>query len=538
MTRNSTHRVISRPSAEWAGHDSSVILIITFCLFLASTLLQRSHASDIVVVCPDGFRTSMQRWIDHRHRDGLTTTTIASSSDCESLRRKIAQAATAQTRYVVLVGDTPVIGSSCNPRFETPTSYHATTVTAAWGSTPTLSSDLSFGDLNADGIPNAVVGRLPVNNVAELDNLVNRIIAYETTPDFGLWRGNVQLVGGVGGFGGLIDTAIESVARTMVTGVLPAETRTFVSYASPNHPFFPKNQPFTEAVLADYERGARFWVYAGHGFVTELDRVPATAAGRPVLDVQSVKRLRRPASSSPIALLLACFTGAIDAREDCLAERMLLTDGGPIAVFAGSRVTMPYGNATATIGLIDAIYHQKMRRLGDAWLQTQLDMQRDTENPADKLDTNRSTARLMIDGLATMISPSGTKLVDERCEHTKLYNLLGDPTLHLNPPLSLSIDVASGFDPGQLISVDAVSPIDGELTLLLHRPLGSVPDDEADPNETTVASLTQKIVANQPTVNEIRVPAMLSGPLTVRAFVNGTTAWATAAAKTRIRAVR
>ena len=518
--------------------SSPTLLVIAVCLFLSSTLHQRSAASDIVLVCPEVFRASMQRWIDHRQRDGMTTNTIESSFDSESLRRNIVQAATAETRYVVLVGDAPPIGSRCNPRREIPTSYFPTTVTAAWGSTSTLSSDFPFGDFDADGVPNAVVGRLPVHDAAELDNLVDRIIAYETTPDFGLWRGNVQLVGGVGGFGGLIDTAIESVTRTVVTGILPAETRTFVSYANPDHPFFPKNRSFTDAVLADYERGARFWVYAGHGYVTELDRVPATAAGRPVLDLQSVKQLRRPAPSSPIALLLACYTGAIDANEDCLAERMLLTDGGPIAVFAGSRVTMPYGNATATIGLIDCIYHEKMHRLGDAWLQTQLDMHRDTTNTANKAEANRSAARLMIDGLATMISPSGAKLVDERREHVKLYNLLGDPTLHLHPPLTLSLDVASGFDPGQLISVDAVSPIDGELTLEFHRPLGSDPDDEADPNETTVASLTQKIIANQPIKNQIRVPSMLSGPLTVRAFVTGTTAWATAAAKTRIRVVR
>ncbi|TWU31759.1 C25 family cysteine peptidase [Novipirellula artificiosorum] len=499
------------------------------CLLLVTSLFAgHSPATDIVAVCPDTFRDSLEPWMLHRQRDGLSIKVIPSSPAAATLHQAIRAAADSKTRFVVLVGDCPVIGTRGDASRETPTNYLATTVTAQWGAPPTLSTDMPFGDFDQDGTPDAVVGRLPVNNPAELDHLVNRIIRYESNPDFGVWRGNVQLVGGLGGFGSLIDTAIESVTRTVVTGVLPAETRTFVAYASPNHRFCPKDQPFTDAVLADYRRGARFWVYAGHGYVTELDRVPATLLGRPVLDCETVCRLDRPASALPIALLLACYTGAIDAPEDCLAERMLVTEGGPIAVFAGSRVTMPYGNATAAIGLIDSVYEKKMQRLGDAWLQTQVQMSRE-------LDTPPSTARMMIDGLATMISPAGTDLLDERREHVRLYNLLGDPALHLHPPQSVSLRVATGFDPGETISIDAISPIDGELTVTLHRPLGSVPDHEADPNATAVASITRSVTAEVPSQSRIVLPESFRGPLTVRAFVSGSSAWATSAAKTRIR---
>ncbi|MFG0262525.1 MAG: C25 family cysteine peptidase, partial [Novipirellula sp. JB048] len=365
-----------------------------------------------------------------------------------------------------------------------------------------------------------------------------RIVRYEQNSDFGMWRGDVQLVGGIAGFGGMIDAAIESVARTIVTGVLPAETRTRVTYASPNHRFFPKTKSFTEAVIENYNRGPRFWVYAGHGQVTHLDRVPASGAGRPVLDRDSVAQLSCAHPGSPIALLLACYTGAIDAPEVCFAERMLLAEGGPVAVIAGTRVTMPYGNATAAIGLIDGVYHNKEMRLGDAWLSTLVQMHEDAA-------TEVSATRMMVDSLATLISPAGTDLGEERREHARLYNLLGDPTLRLHPPQPIELKVEPGYHAGDTITIESTSAIDGEITITLDRPLGSTAiaasspgaaaHDDDDPNETSIASLTQRVIANQANRSVFVLPASLSGPLTIRALIAGEETWATAAKRTIIR---
>ena len=84
-----------------------------------------------------------------------------------------------------------------------------------------MASDMPFGDFDQDKIPDAAVGRLPVQRAVELDQFIDRIIAYERSDDFGSWRGQVQLVGGIGGFGMMADAAIESVTRTVVTSVLP-----------------------------------------------------------------------------------------------------------------------------------------------------------------------------------------------------------------------------------------------------------------------------------------------------------------------------
>ena len=483
-------------------------------------------AADVIVVCPELFREALVPWVQHRRDEGLTIDIIGSHANIHALRRSLKQTADDTTGYVVLVGDAPTIGTLCDPSRQVPATYLPTNVTAAWGSTPTLLSDMLLGDFDGDSLPDAVVGRLPVDRPDQLHKLVKRIIAQDNSTDFGPWRGNVQLTGGVGGFGALADATIESVTRTVVTNVLPLETRTSVIYASPGHAFCPVNDSFTDAVLRRYGRGSRFWVYAGHGQITELDRVPPSADGVPVLDAESVKRLTCPVGRAPIAVMLACYTGAIDAPRDSLAEQMLFADGGPIAVFAGSRVTMPYGNTTAAIGLIEGVFGDKLPRLGDAWLSALRQMHQESV-------PQNSNTRVMIDALASIISPAGTSLVAERREHMGLYNLLGDPTLRMHQPLPLVVQVAAAHDPGQPITLEIKSPIDGRLTVTFDKPLGGV--TEGDPNQTTVASMETMVENDRVSQPRMVLPANISGPIIIRAIVSGEKSWATAAVRTLLR---
>lgn len=502
------------------------------CILTAEVLIgsainaSSAHANDVVVVCPTDFSQSLAPWLEHRRQEGLEIKVIPSAIKADQLRDEVRDAATDETRYVLLIGDAPVIGRPCRARSQTPILYRPTKVTAQWGSTATMSSDMLYGDFDRDSIPEAVVGRLPVDEPRQLQRWIERIIARETSQDFGVWRSQVQLVGGVGGFGKMADAAIESVTRTIVTSVLPTACKTSVCYASPGHAFYPADEPFTNAVLNRYRQGARFWVYAGHGQITHLDRVPGNLTGTPVLDQRSVQRLERPANCSPIAIMLSCYTGAMDAAEDSIAEEMVLCDGGPIAVVAGSRVTMPYGNTTAALGLIDGVFQQKLPRLGDAWLNALTKMhQADTPKP--------SPTRIMVDALATMVSPAGTDLLEERREHMLLYNLIGDPTLKLQHPQEMELGVATGHDLGQPITVEITSPIDGELVLSFDRPLGGV--TEGDPNQTTVAAITSSVKAGESVSPKMLLPAEVKGPLVIRAMVSGAGTWASAAARTMVR---
>lgn len=489
--------------------------------------LANEAVADVVAVCPPVLQPSLAPWLERRRGEGLNVRVIAPETDADQTRRRIAEnAMIGRTRYVVLIGDPQLDrqGWPRNPAVYVPAIYQRADATAAYQSTSHLPGDYRYGDFNDDGIVNAAVGRLPVRSVAQAVAVFQRIADYEESRDFGRWRSRVDFVAGLGGFGALIDGAIETVAGGMITGALPGSVRTRVTHAGLESPFCPGPDCFTDTVLANYSDGARFWVYAGHGHVRELDRVPATRFGRPVLASGDVENLNRPASSAPIALLLACYTGAFDSPDDCLAKEMFLADGGPIAVLAGSRVTMPYGNASAAMGLIQSVFHRQHQRLGDAWLETLAEMA-----TASDAQPDLQSRRMVIDGLANLLG--GGRIDDERREHMQLYNWLGDPTLRLTHPAELKVD-----DPGRLIAgtratIAGEAPLAGTLTVELHRRLGTVPvrpstaaaADPVDPlllryrqaNDTAITRAERFVTASGPWSVELDIPADVTGPLRI-----------------------
>jgi hypothetical protein len=136
----------------------------------------------------------------------------------------------------------------------------------------------------------------------------------------------------------------------------------------------------------------------------------------------------------------------------------------------------------------------------------------------------------MVDALATMISPAGTKLIDERREHMRLYNLIGDPTMNLHHPQPIQLSVATSHASGEKIQVEVTSPIDGELIVSVDRPLGSI--TVGDPNDVTVASLSLPVAAGVRSTPTFELSAQSSGPMIVRATVAGERSWASGSAKT------
>jgi len=510
---------------------------------LAST---GSGPFDAIAVCPPGLQPALQSWVSRRTGEGLAVCVIAPEPTAAATKRKIAAAAALErTRYVLLVGDTQLSpdGRAIDARLFVPTIYQQADATAPWQAVPYLPGDYQYGDFDDDGVVNAAVGRLPVKTLEQATALFARIAAYEDSRDFGNWRSRVDLVAGMGGFGPLIDGAIETITSGIITGYLPGAVRTRVTHAGPESLFFPGNDKFTDTVLANYADGSRFWVYAGHGHIRELDRVPATQFGRPVLAVDDVERLRRSADGAPIALLLACYTGAFDATEDCLAKQMLLAPGGPIAVLAGSRVTMPYGNAAAAMGLIHSVYHRKPERLGDAWRETLVEM----ATPSDA-EPELQSRRMVIDSLAQVLG--GGRIDEERREHMQLYNWLGDPTMRLTHPAELQLDPIAGVSAGQALMITGSSPLRGTLTVELHRRLGSPVSaavlevaGEAVPtrtpyelaNDTAVSSWSMELSQSGPWKFPLTMPANVSGPMQLVVRLQGEDGFANGAENIWIR---
>jgi hypothetical protein len=306
-------------------------------------------------------------------------------------------------KYVVLIGDVR----------DVPTAYVDAKVNIRWGSEPTIATDEVYADVDGDQLPDVAVGRIPVDTPTELSAVVRKIIRYEQQADGGAWRRRVDVVAGVGGFGPVTDMLIEAAGRSVFQQVVPAGYEVTRASANPAD------------VGKQMQDGCLAWIYLGHGLPAELDSVETPAGRRPILAVNDVPQLRCGANA-PLAVLVACYTGAIDARSDCLGEELTLSETGPVAVIAATRVTMPYGNTVFGCELLRAAFVERSATLGELWTHAQRQTFA-TAPPTDQL-------RASLDSLASGVSPPPVDLAAERREHVALYQLLGDPLVRLAYP--------------------------------------------------------------------------------------------------------
>lgn len=475
----------------------------------------------VVVLCPPELQPTLQPWVAVRREAGWKVVIHSPPSSALACRDLVCESAQTdpQLRYLLIVGDCSFNGDAL-PTCGAPAFHQAVPISHRFGGMHTAVTDLPFADVDGDGKPDLAVGRWPVSDARELKTLVSKQLAYEQARDYGPWRRRIELVAGVGGFGILADKTIETAARMLIDQSLPGGIQVNMTHVSPSSPYCPGPECFHQTVQQRYGAGGLAWVYLGHGQVTELDRIQVGEQWLPIMDANSVSRLPDPGPQRPIALMLACYTGAFDARVDCLAEQLIASAAGPVAVLAGSRVTMPYGNAVLGGALLDSWFADRPQTLGDVWRQAQCRVL-DHESP----DAN---PRPWLDAIAGFVSPTGSQLADERREHLYLYNLLGDPTLPLSHALPIALEAPTSASAGHSLTVRGDSPLAGVLRIELRRPRGWTPKDEPGgtsesryqlANHPAVAVSEQKHVWG-PFSAELTIPSDCHGPLQIVAEVD------------------
>jgi hypothetical protein len=288
------------------------------------------------------------------------------------------------------------------------------------------------------------------------------------------------------------------------------------------------------------------WIYVGHGFPLGADCVEVPGAHYPILYASDAAGLNAQ-HGPPIALILACYAGAIDARKTCLAAAMLRAPGGPVAVVAASRVTMPYATSLLALGLMHECFGNHCRTLGEALLHAKQSM---LAKPADD-----DRQRAFLDAVAAAVSPAPQLLAAERAEHVLLFNLLGDPLLRLHHPLALDLKVASTAAAGAPLAVAGSSPVDGRGTVELIVPRDRLtfeppPRDQyprsADglaefqqtyrrANDHCLASVEVPVRGGHFTA-ELKLPAAAAGRCDVCVFVEGASDFALGSAAVKIEA--
>jgi hypothetical protein len=494
-----------------------------------------SDAPDVAVVCPEEFHTALAPWLAHRRQQGRRIVLLSNAGTQEQIRGELESvAARGSLAFVVLVGDAdPAAERDAALRKRcVPTQHVASKVGVKWGSEKALAADNFYADLDAahDGAPDVAIGRLTADNPQQLALIVKKIIAYENSTDMGLWRRKVNFVAGVGGFGALADTIIETGAKLVITDGVPPCYATTMTYGSWQSPYCPAPSQFQQATLDRLNEGSLFWVYIGHGQRRYLDTIQVPGKRYPIMSVGDIRRMKS-AAGSPIALFLACYTGAFDEPQDCIAEEMLRAEGAPIAAICGSRVTMPYAMAVMGSEMMQECFVRRRATVGEIVMYAKRSM----------LDAKGTAPnRALLDSIAAAVSPKGVKPADERAEHVQLFNLIGDPLLRLPQSAALTLEGPKFANPGDEIEVSGGAPCAGSCTLELivrrDRIREAVPG-RARYEETSEAIESYNAayrMANDPVLAteelklaagafkaRLKIPANAEGPCHLRAFVAG-----------------
>jgi hypothetical protein len=519
-----------------------------YLLLLALLGAAQPQPPDCVVVCPAVFRKAIEPWIEYRVRQGHAISLVAGELPAEEIRRQIRTVGQGgRLRFVVLVGDcapTANEGPEVRQRCVL-THYDQAEVNTLWGSEPYLSSDNWYADLDDDTAPDVALGRLTADTPEELGRMVAKTLAYEQSRDFGPWRRQLNLVAGLGGFGALADAAIEAAARYFILRGIPASYNLSTTFANWNSPYCPDPRRLRATVIERLNEGAWLWVYIGHGNPWEVDRARLPGGIYPMFSVDDAGQLQAR-HGAPLALFLSCYTGAMDAMEDCLAERMLREPGGPVAVIAGTRVTMPYGMGVLATELMTECFGRNASTVGEALLAAKRKMIHPP--PAD------SESRAMLDTVAAAISPRADLLANERAEHVRMFHLFGDPMLRLRFPRALQLTVNKQCKAGEALPVVVASPIEGLCRVELivapgrltfpppSKPL--MPTSEAfnevdgvykKANDLRLSAI-EATIAGGPLDVRLGVPSNARGPCCVRVYVEGADDFAMGVAPVEIHA--
>ncbi len=432
-------------------------------LLLLVSVAPQPAAVTTAVVCPAELRPALQPWIDFRAAQGHAFAYVDSTQSAGEIRQEIIKVSQQHKtlKNVLLVGDAAPAtsaarqfrpGTEPDRKLQTPAHFAKAVVNIHFRSEPLIATDNRYADTDGDGLPDLAIGRLTADSLAELTTIVNKIIAYEKNPPAGAWRRQINMIAGVGGFGPMVDSVLEMATKKFMVEGIPPGYCTTMTYGSWRSPYCPPPHRFHAATMDRMNEGSLLWIYIGHGQRASLDRVRTPIGAHHILDVNDVRKIDSK-NGPPIAVFLACYTGAFDEPRDCIAEELLRAPNGPVACYSGSRVTMPYAMTIMAHEMLKAYFIDQKPTLGEVILQAKRNMVGAAKDDAQ---------RRMIDSLAAVISPKPELLTQERAEHLRLFNLIGDPLLRVPQPETIQLQTPEKAAPGDTLQVSGETPLGGK----------------------------------------------------------------------------
>lgn len=234
-----------------------------------------------------------------------------------------------------------------------------------------------------DTLPELLLGRLPVNSLAETQTVVDKIVSYETQPFPGGWNANAAFVADNADYGGDFPGDSENLATNYIDPPFVAKR---IYYAPPGSTI-----TGTQAAILSRWNAAGLMVFTGHSSIHQWAEERLFHSD----DVASLTNQRQ----LPILMELTCFTGSFHVPNSVTMDEALARhpNGGAVAVWGATGLGIATGHQALAEAFLNNLYTPG-KTLGEAVLAGKVNLAGTGVN-LDLIDT---------------------------------YHLLGDPALKLN----------------------------------------------------------------------------------------------------------
>ena len=236
-----------------------------------------------------------------------------------------------------------------------------------------------------DNLPEMLIGRLPVNSLAEAQTVVGKIVRYETQPALGSWPGNGIVAADDPDDGGDFPFISESILGPFS--------------GSPIHPqrfYYTPPQvsaaAIRQGILSAWNTGAALTIYTGHASIHQW-------GVEQFLHLEDVSGLHN-GDRLPLVLEMTCFTSSFHVPGFATLDEALLRHpgGGAVGTWGSTGLGIATGHSTLAESFLD-------RAIGDG--------------------ADFGTAALAGKLNLAIRNPNHLDLVDT-------FTLLGDPAMKLN----------------------------------------------------------------------------------------------------------
>jgi archaellin len=360
----SSLRFRTEAGSRFVAASAEAVLLPEIRRPLASRWKRTDNEVDWLAIGPREFLSTAKPLLELRRNGGLRAKAVAieevysefgfGESTPESIRDFLVYSAhhwNVPPRYVVLLGDatydfkdnlgTGVVNRV--PPLLVETTYLETV------------SDPALAAVNGDdSLPDLAIGRLPAADVGELQNMIDKIVAFETSDR--LLDGRVVLVTDNPDKAGNFQTNAEELSATVLS-------------ARELRKIYLGRMGFSatrDAIQAAFDEGASLMSYIGHGGIHLW-------ADENILNIYDVPNLASQ-SEQPLLLTMNCLNGYFHFPYfDALSEALVKAEGkGAIAAFSPSGLSLNDAAHCYHRILLEEIIGGYHGRLGDAVLAAQI----------------------------------------------------------------------------------------------------------------------------------------------------------------------